>query len=565
MRYILFSLCLILCSVKLNAQSGRFYAQLDAKEIVLGSYVDVQFILENEDGRNFKPPSFKDFDILSGPNRSSSMRVVNGSMSKKLSYSYSLSPKKTGNFIIGAASIESSSGKKYTEAQRIKVIKAVPSNKNDYEDVFIKTICSDTVSYVGQQITLSYKLYTKLDVRSVNVLSEPDFEGFYTEMLSTGQEPTTREIINGQEYATKIIRRYSLFPQQKSYYTIQPISINLGIATSKNSRSFLFSSQLKQKRVITDSINLEVKNTPYTDIKSFSGAIGRYNMDAVVAKRSITTDDAITITLQVTGDGDSKTVGPPMWLSSDSLDIYDPNVLEDEVFTRSNKLIHRKTFEYLIVPRFPGKYLIDPEFTYFNPDSQKYIQIHKTLPPVNVIPGNSFSSISSTNHNSVNNDIFPNTSLSKSSGKIHGTFLHNVYLILFVLSIITLFSYNIYLRKSGQKDPLEIKRKKALEKAKLRLEKLSMLINSENNPTFYEELSRSVKQFIQDKYNIQAFHINTSECIEKLKSTPLTKEQIDSFEEIMNASETALYAPGFMQNKQEIYRKTLNLFTMIES
>ena len=54
----------------IDAQS--FIARVDAKKIIEGSYVEVEFILDNVEGDNFTPPKFKNFSVLSGPNRSSS-------------------------------------------------------------------------------------------------------------------------------------------------------------------------------------------------------------------------------------------------------------------------------------------------------------------------------------------------------------------------------------------------------------------------------------------------------------------------------------------------------------
>ena len=62
----------------LAAQQPNFKAQSDALKIVEGSYVDVKFILSNSEGSGLKPPSFKDFEVVGGPNRSNSMTIVNG-------------------------------------------------------------------------------------------------------------------------------------------------------------------------------------------------------------------------------------------------------------------------------------------------------------------------------------------------------------------------------------------------------------------------------------------------------------------------------------------------------
>ena len=56
--------------------------------------------------RNFKPPKFRNFLVLSGPNQSTSIQIINGVQSASLSYNYIIQAKRIGTFSIGTASIE---------------------------------------------------------------------------------------------------------------------------------------------------------------------------------------------------------------------------------------------------------------------------------------------------------------------------------------------------------------------------------------------------------------------------------------------------------------------------
>ena len=80
----------LLASSFLLAQEATFEAYADAKQVVLNSYFEVTFTLKNGDGSNFRAPSFDNFNVLSGPARSVSTTIINGAVSKELSYSYTL-------------------------------------------------------------------------------------------------------------------------------------------------------------------------------------------------------------------------------------------------------------------------------------------------------------------------------------------------------------------------------------------------------------------------------------------------------------------------------------------
>jgi len=114
----------VLMSTGLLAQQPvTFTASTDARQVVVGGYFEISFTLENAQGKDFRPPSFKDFKILSGPSQSISTSSYNGKWSRTLTYSYNLQPKKIGKFTVGSASINVA-GKKYTTKPiQVEVVK----------------------------------------------------------------------------------------------------------------------------------------------------------------------------------------------------------------------------------------------------------------------------------------------------------------------------------------------------------------------------------------------------------------------------------------------------------
>ena len=76
--------------------------------VAVGEAFRVEFALNAKpDGDTFKAPSFEGFDVLAGPaiSQGSSVQIVNGSMTKSVSYTYTfvLLPQAAGNVTIGAA------------------------------------------------------------------------------------------------------------------------------------------------------------------------------------------------------------------------------------------------------------------------------------------------------------------------------------------------------------------------------------------------------------------------------------------------------------------------------
>lgn len=117
----LLTLSLLFGAFLLTAQKNPvFKVEISKDSILMDNYFEVKFTLENADSRQFTPPTFEDFQVLSGPNTSSSMSIVNGDVSQSISYSYYLKPKDIGNYYIAPASIETDG--QTIESEPIEVI-----------------------------------------------------------------------------------------------------------------------------------------------------------------------------------------------------------------------------------------------------------------------------------------------------------------------------------------------------------------------------------------------------------------------------------------------------------
>lgn len=97
----------------------QFSIEVSNTEVLLGNYFQVTFTLKNAQGQKFEAPNFKDFDIVSGPNQSSSFSMMNGKTTQSISYTYYLQPKSIGSFYLEPAFIEADG--KTMETQPIEI------------------------------------------------------------------------------------------------------------------------------------------------------------------------------------------------------------------------------------------------------------------------------------------------------------------------------------------------------------------------------------------------------------------------------------------------------------
>ncbi len=581
------NLCVIVicCCLPLLIQAqGKvtFSASSDAKQVVLGGNFEVSFILENANGGNFKPPPFKKFTVLNGPNQSMSTTSVNGQWSRTLSYSYNLQPKKIGKFSVGPASI-TANGKTYsTKPVVVEVVQGKSSTATTQEDlvaqieneIFIKAVPYTREAYIGQQILVDYKIYTTKEIESYNLLDESKYAGFYAQDIRRFDSRVLKEVIDGVQFSTKVLKRVALFPQQAGLLKIDPMKMQIAIIAPnqpKRRRSFFYTPALTRLQLATDEIGINVRTLPTNVPPSFTGGVGKYLMSATLNRTSLTTDDAVSLRITINGNGDIKQVQAPELVLSDSFEVYDPNIVDESSFVEQNgQFTGRKTYEYLILPKVPGRYQIRPEFSYYDTDSLRYITIQSRPLPIVVGQGtNKKTNIDRTPPNasseSIIRSIMTDTSLSqKGNGFVGSSF----FWILFGLPFLLLggaYAYRQVLNKKNNIDGTTLKRNRANKVAQQRLTKAKIHLDQGKSRPFYDEISRGMLGYVCDKLNIPLSELSKENVVEKLTFLKVSAGPIENFKTMIQTCEKALYAG--MDNEsamKDTYEKAISVVADVE-
>jgi hypothetical protein len=89
----------------LAQDDASFSVEISNDSILMGNMFKVVFTLAEGQGNDFQAPRFTGFDVVSGPNVSSSFSMMNGQTNQTVSYTYYLKPIDVGNYYIEPASI----------------------------------------------------------------------------------------------------------------------------------------------------------------------------------------------------------------------------------------------------------------------------------------------------------------------------------------------------------------------------------------------------------------------------------------------------------------------------
>ncbi len=425
----------------------KFFASTNSRTIGKNDFLQVQFNVENAANvETIAPPVFKDFAVVSGPNQQSSMSNINGNIKQIVSIAFVLQPLSTGNFTIASA-IAKADGKEYrSKSITIKVTNATSGRSgnsslspfgnitldyptapvthqfDDYilkkgenvaekvkRNLFLKIDVSKKSCYVGEPIIATYKLYTRLKSES-NVLKAPSFNGFSVSELEMPDNYSLRtEKYNGREYNVYILRKVQLYPLQSGKLHLEPVEVNNRVTflkaeyAGKRNGDFFYdllrdfanentpggSTEQQIVTITGDTLSVNVKPLPDANKPpSFKGAVGNFKIAATLEKNKITTEDAGSLKVIISGSGNIQLVNAPGILWPEGIEGFESKASEN-IDKLSVPLMGDKVFIYPFTVNSAGKKTIPAiTFSYFDINTQSYKTINTKPLSFSVTKGN---------------------------------------------------------------------------------------------------------------------------------------------------------------------------------
>jgi hypothetical protein len=575
-----------------HAEQTRFVMSAP-NAVEMGQQFRLSFSL-NERGTNLQlPPGLSDnFQILMGPStgQSTSIQTINGKTTTQINYSYTyiLRAKKEGSFEIRPASVEV--GGKIFESNSLKIQVVKPQgNPNPpvgntqpntgetqnidlgKDNLFVRVELSKRNVFRGEQILATVKLYVNPNIRisGFDEVDLPTYEGFYTQDIDIPQQVNfTREVYNDRIYQVGILKKTVLFPQQNGKITIEPFNMALLIQQQVKPRSFFddFFSNYRtvRARMTSDPVSVNVKDLP-TEPANFLGGVGNFNISSEISSQNVSTNDAVTLTVKISGNGNIRLVrNPELKLPSD-FEVYDPRT-SDNVQAGDNGVSGTKTVEYLFQPRFEGDYTIPAlKFTYFNPASGQYTTKTTEEYSLKVVKGSDeqsatmISSLRKEDVQLIGQDIRfikqGNPSLQIKGKTFYGsTFFYLIYALSALLFAVL---FIIYRKKARENANLALVRnKKANKVAKKRLKAAAAFMKKNNNEAFHDAILKAFWGYLSDKLSIPVAELNRDSALNRLQDNHVSEEVINDFTEVIDQCEFARYAPaGGEEARSDLYKK----------
>ncbi|OFZ54212.1 MAG: hypothetical protein A2428_13110 [Bdellovibrionales bacterium RIFOXYC1_FULL_54_43] len=392
-----------------HAADVNFSAEVDRAILSAEDSVSLKMVVQTDGNMNIGQPEFSapDFDLV---NEYNSVFVQsyyeNGRFGMRNNHQITkvLKPLKTGDLRISKLIVKVN-GQQHTAPDII--VKVTPGGsgtppprgyggsgsglrgaaKHAAKNVLIRAEVSKEHAYKGEQIIVSYYLYTRVRTFNIQVQKYPIHNGFLREELEmpvnspTGRLSPERVVLDGVAYERSLLARYAIYPLNEGKLKIDPLSLKYAYQPNRNGGGLdldedpfmQFFQALTPRTAIdrSDPVTIEVEAIPNEGRPtSFSGGVGDFNVSSAIDKYEVRANEAVLLTVKVEGRGNLASIEEPKTKWPENIELYD-----SKGHSKSGRAgIGEKIFEFLLIPRAEGKLDIPAlDFSFFDPEKKAYV------------------------------------------------------------------------------------------------------------------------------------------------------------------------------------------------
>ena len=604
--YTIFTLLLLALSPVFPQVTLKVQAPSQAE---VGQRIRISYVANTQDIEDFQVGNFEGFNVLYGPStsRSSSFSMTNGrtTQSSSTTFTYTVVPTTEGTLKVPVATMKVDGKSVKSGTANIEVLPASqqqsqqPStqqqNTNPRQqrqqqsaanpgqisgnELYMTVTASRKKIYEQEAVMLTYKLYTLVNIQQISG-EMPQIDGCHVQELDRAAQMSLKyERVNGRNYGTAVWKQYVIFPQKTGKITIPSITFDTQVEVQNHSMDpfdIFFGggslSQMVRKEIKTSPVEIEVLPLPSPKPDNFSGAVGKFTVSATLTPDQVNANDAATLRLVVSGQGNMKLMKAPKINFPQDFEIYDPK--------ENNKTTNTATgakgnivYDYVVVPRHGGKFSIPPvEFCYFDPEQARYNTVRTDSFHLAVAKAKG-QPVAYTREqedlNVLSNDIrFIKMGELKSEEK-EDFFGTPSYWLTYLLLFAAFVAAFLWLRRQQKLNPnsWSVKGKKAGKVASRRLKQASKLLHAKDDAAFYDEVMRALLGYAGDKLSLPTNELNKENVISKLTERGVEQNVVDSFIAVLSDCEFARYAPTSDPNmaKEKIYQQASDVITQMNA
>jgi flavin-binding protein dodecin len=596
---VIYSLFLMLCLMALlsaqnNSGDVAIKIALDRNKIGLDEMATLSVTISAAAQQQLPPPKLPPlpmFEIYSA-GTSTNLQIINGQMTYAQTTNYSLAPMKVGKFPIRSAWVLINGTRYESNELSIEVYgssseaagEAADHGVDDQgktRDLFLVAEVEKKNPYVDEQVTLTLKYCSAIQTIGTPDYVPPHTPGFWEG--GNAAQRQYRQIINGREYFV-IELKSALFPTKPGELTIDRAQITATVPERNRRRSrdpfSLFDDFFQTGRNITvrsQPITVNVRPLPLegkTD--EFSGGVGNYKISATVDKREAEVNEAIALTVKISGQGNIKSIPSPRLPNLPDFRVEESS--SDYKTTDLDGILGgSKIFEYVLIPRLAGLQTIEPiTLNYFDPQKRKYMTAASPEIALSIKQGELASGLEIP-YNMVSGQTITleETDIRYIKTEIDGLRPKGAILlkspIFMVSAAIPLLALaggmiDVRRRRRLESDVAYARLRRANAMAKKRLKKAETLLTGDNPKEYYAEISKVILEYIADKFNLSALGLTADKVNMLLYERGIETGFIEDTQDILQQADFGRFAGSSdtVEKRRELLENVREVFVTLE-
>jgi hypothetical protein len=384
--------------------------------VAVGEPFRIQYVLEDRSDIEFFPPDFSGFRMVNQPSVYGGVTYGAGEPKNLKNIIYTLEAIKPGRYTIAAASARMGNQLEKSDNVIVEVISKAEaamrnmkasmreSNNAAYylapdedpqekirRNLFLKVLVDKKKCFVGEPVTATFKLYSRLISRS-DIVKNPGFYGFTVQdVIGLGDNQSAIETINGNRFDVHTVRKVQLYPLHEGEYTIDPMEVVTKVDFSRSIVNRKTEQEIKEgvfaeneapamKGVETfettmssASIPVIVKPAPVKNRPpDYGGATGNFSISAIFNKKELGKNEQGELVVTVSGKGNFTQLASPVIKWPEELEVFDARV-KDELDHKHSPMKGKRTFHIPFLSAMPGTFTVPSiQFSFFDPDSNRY-------------------------------------------------------------------------------------------------------------------------------------------------------------------------------------------------
>ncbi len=506
-----------------------------------------------------------DFSIVSGPAQQTNLQWINGKRTSSRSLSWSLVAKREGELTIPQLTVKI--GKNVVMTQSI-IMTVAESDKNyESKELFLSIDIDKNHAYVGEQITVTYKLYTRVNM-SVQNVNFPKHTGFWTEEIFVPQQVDFKDVVlEGVNYKMATLYRIALFPTKAGNLELTPMTMNCNVVVKSNSNSFwddpIFSSfgnQTVPKVLRTKQTVINVQEFPGEIPEEFTGAVGDFKIYSSIIPENVQANHATTLKIQFKGTGNIDVFSLPELQFPQNIEVFPPTVKSEKEPFR-DQITGTITKEYILIPRKTGRYTIPKiEITYFNPKLMTWSSTATQPIDISVEPDDNIANgaIGYTKEEVelLGEDIrFIRANEIKWKQSQNPYLIFGIYLLSIILIILPSLIFKIYANRLSTED---LRRSKsALRRAFKKLRK--------SDGDQFTNTSSAVYGYLKDKMQLTSDKLDPLKVNSVLKGMINDNKSIEDLIDLLKMCDAGRFAPGGELTRQKLNKRTKTILKRLNA